>query len=71
MAELTPQIKQHLLVNMNLSRKHIMINNFLGGLAWGFGTVVGASVVVAVIAYILKVIGIFNFLAPILKPPAL
>lgn len=62
MAKVTPQIVQHLTANMNLSRKEIMFNNFLGGLAWGFGTAVGATVVVAVIGYILKSLGIFNTL---------
>ena len=28
--------------------------NFLGGLAWGFGTIIGASVVVAVILNLSK-----------------
>lgn len=34
--------------------------NFLGGLAWGFGTVIGASVVIGIIAWILKGVGVFN-----------
>ncbi len=53
-------IETHLLSNMNLSRKHIMINNFLGGLAWGFGSVVGAVVVVALIGSLLKSVGFFD-----------
>lgn len=68
MVEVTTQIKQHLLTNMNLSRKQIILNNFLGGLAWGFGTVVGASVVAAILIYILKLLGIFNTLQPIINP---
>lgn len=62
MARVTPQMVQHLTANMDLSRKEIMFNNFLGGLAWGFGTAVGATIVVAVIGYILKSLGIFNAL---------
>jgi len=57
----TPQIEQHLKANSNLSKKNIIIGNFLGGLAWGFGTVVGASVVVAILGYILNIFGIFDF----------
>ena len=43
-----------------MSRKDIMLNNFLGGLAWGFGTVVGAGVVVAIIGSILRSLGLFD-----------
>lgn len=33
------------------STKRIIIDNFFGGLAWGLGTVIGASVIVALLAY--------------------
>lgn len=66
--EMTPQIEQHLTANKNMSKKDIMLANFLGGLSWGFGTVVGASVVVALVAWILNLLGVFtaigNFFAP-------
>jgi hypothetical protein len=56
----THQIETHLLANMNLSKKDIMISNFLGGLAWGLGTVVGATIVAAILIYSLKAIGVFE-----------
>lgn len=59
---MTPQIENHLNANMNIKKKDIMIGNFLGGLAWGFGTVVGASVVVAIIGAILNHLGLLDFL---------
>lgn len=59
---MTQQIERHLSANMNMKKRQIMIANFLGGLAWGFGTVVGASVVVAIIGYFLGLFGIFDFL---------
>lgn len=59
---MTPQIEKHLSANMNMSKKNIMLTNFLGGLAWGFGTVVGASLVVAIIGYILGLFGFFDIL---------
>ena len=31
-----------------------MVDNFLGGLAWGLGTFIGASVVVAILAFLLS-----------------
>jgi hypothetical protein len=61
-------IYDHLTANMEIKRKDILISNFLGGLAWGFGTVVGATVVVAILIYILRAVGVFNFLEPLLKP---
>ena len=60
--EATPEIKKHLTANMNISKKEIMVGNFLGGLAWGIGSVVGASVVVGILGYILKMLGVFNTL---------
>lgn len=35
-----------------LSTARVIINNFLGGLAWGFGTVLGATVVVGLVILI-------------------
>lgn len=63
--EATPQIERHLTANMNISKKDIIIGNFLGGLAWGFGTVVGATVVVALIGAVLNLLGVFDFLKTI------
>ncbi len=36
-----------------------MISNFLGGLSWGLGTVIGATVVVAILISVLR---FFNFI---------
>lgn len=58
--ETTPQIEQHLTANMNISKKDIIIGNFLGGLSWGVGSVVGAILVVAILGYILKSLGVFE-----------
>jgi len=38
---------------VHLSPGRLMRNNFLGGLAWGFGTVLGATIVVALVLIIL------------------
>lgn len=54
--EETSSIKAHQSANAYVSKKNIILNNFLGGLAWGFGTVVGATVVVAILAWF------FNFI---------
>ncbi len=54
---MTPQINQHLSANSTMTRKEIMVNNFLGGLSWGFGTVVGATIVAAIVISILRIFG--------------
>ena len=39
---------------IHLATKRLMFNNFMGGLAWGFGTVLGATIVVALVLFILN-----------------
>ncbi|MEX0616762.1 MAG: DUF5665 domain-containing protein [Candidatus Woykebacteria bacterium] len=39
---------------VHLSTGKIMINNFLGGLAWGFGTVLGATIIAALVLFVLS-----------------
>ncbi len=57
---MTPQIDHHLTANAHMKKRDILIGNFLGGLAWGFGTVVGASLVVAMLVYMLRGVGLFD-----------
>ncbi|MBI2577714.1 MAG: hypothetical protein HYV77_02620 [Candidatus Wildermuthbacteria bacterium] len=40
-----------------MSWRRIMLNNFLGGIAWGFGTVMGATVVIALLAVFFNWLG--------------
>lgn len=70
MTVITPQIEHHMSANANISRKEIMLNNFLGGLAWGFGTVVGATVVVAILGFILNLLGVFDAFKMIFGQPS-
>jgi hypothetical protein len=65
---MTPQIEQHLTAYGKMKRKDIMLNNFLGGIAWGFGTVIGASIVAAAIIYLLKSTGVFYFIQQFALP---
>ena len=39
---------------IHISTGKVILNNFLGGLAWGFGTVLGATVVVALVLFVLS-----------------
>jgi len=52
---MTSNIASHLQANTNIKKRDILVSNFLGGLSWGFGSVIGATIVVAIL---LKVIGV-------------
>lgn len=41
-------------VNTNMKKRIIIVNNFLGGLAWGLGSVIGATVIVAILIGLLR-----------------
>lgn len=49
----------HLTAHNFLGVRRIMVNNFLGGLAWGIGSVIGATIVVAILLSIFRT---FNFI---------
>lgn len=40
-----------------LSLRRIVAHNFMAGVAWGFGTVLGATVVVAAILFLFDLLG--------------
>ena len=44
--------------NYILSNRKIILKNFLGGLAWGFGSVLGATIVVALLVGFLKTVNV-------------
>ena len=54
-----------------LPMRKVVLNNFLGGLAWGVGTVLGATLIVGIIILILNRLsalpGIGNFFINILN----
>ena len=39
---------------VHLSPLRLMWNNFLGGIAWGFGVVLGGTLVVAIVLFLLS-----------------
>lgn len=53
----TKQVERHLTANSYVKKKDIVIGNFLGGVAWGLGTVVGATVIVGILVAVLNAIG--------------
>lgn len=52
-------------------KKQLIINNFIGGIAWAFGAVIGVALVVSILGLILKNINfipyIGNFVAGIIE----
>ena len=60
MAEVTKQMAQKLTANLTMTKKDIILANFLGGLSWGVGTVIGASVIVVVFGWVLNILGFFD-----------
>ncbi len=39
---------------VTMSRKDILINNFLGGIFWSLGTLVGATIILGIVGYFLS-----------------
>ena len=58
---MTPQIESHLTAGGRMKRRTIIVNNFLGGLAWGVGSVLGATIVISVLFGVLRN---FDFFIP-------
>jgi len=42
-------------------RKIIFFDNFIGGIAWGIGAIVGLTLIVAVLGFILKNVSLIPF----------
>ena len=39
---------------VNRSKKEIFINNFIGGVAWGLGSIIGFTIIFAIIGYLIS-----------------
>lgn len=55
---MTPEIEKHFTANQSLRKKDIVLGNFLGGLAWGIGSVIGATLIVGILLGLFK--GVIN-----------
>jgi hypothetical protein len=49
--------------NVSLPLRRIMLNNFLGGISWGIGTFVGATLVVGLVLWTLNQAGLLHQLS--------
>lgn len=52
--ETTKEIENHLTASGKMKKRSVIINNFIGGLAWGVGTVLGATVVISILFGVLR-----------------
>ena len=52
-------------------KRHIMLDNFLGGIAWGLGTVVGISLIAVILGFLISKIDLIpiigDWLANVLR----
>lgn len=57
--------------NLHRNKKEIIINNFIGGLAWAVGATAGLAIIVAILGLILQNINLVpfvgNFIADIIN----
>ncbi len=57
--------------NLHRNKKEIIINNFIGGIAWAVGATVGLAIIVAILGMILQNINLVpfvgNFIADIIN----
>lgn len=45
-----------------MTKKQIFANNFLGGVAWGFGSAIGAVILFTILGFILAKINLLPFI---------
>jgi hypothetical protein len=57
--ETTKEIETHLTASGRMKKRQVIINNFIGGLAWGVGTVLGATVIISILFGILRGVDFF------------
>ncbi len=57
--------------NLHKNKKEIIINNFIGGIAWAVGATIGLAIIVAILGLILRNINLVpfvgNFIADIIN----
>lgn len=56
----TPATKK-LTANQGVKKKDVFLANLIGGIAWGLGSVIGATIIVAILVWILTALGLFDF----------
>ena len=52
---------------VSMGRRSLVANNFFGGLAWGFGSALGATVVFALVIWLLGILGAVPFIGSLVN----
>ncbi|HVT01169.1 MAG TPA: DUF5665 domain-containing protein [Patescibacteria group bacterium] len=56
---------------VKMSRKDMIINNFIGGISWTFGATIGIAVIITILTFISKNINLVpfvgNFIAEVIQ----
>lgn len=50
-----------LTANQGVKKREVLMANFIGGIAWGLGSVIGATIIVALLVWVLNILGLFAF----------
>jgi hypothetical protein len=56
-----PEPTKKLTAYQGVKKREVLLANFLGGIAWGLGSVIGATIIVAIIVWVLTTLGLFDF----------
>ncbi|HKC14784.1 MAG TPA: DUF5665 domain-containing protein [Patescibacteria group bacterium] len=43
---------------VEMSRKQIIVNNFIGGISWGLGATIGLAIILAILTLVLKTVNL-------------
>lgn len=47
---------------VEVSKKQIIINNFLGGISWGLGVTIGLGILLAILGFVLSKVNLVPFI---------
>lgn len=50
-----------LTANQGVRKRDVLMANFIGGIAWGLGSVIGATIIVAILVWVLNTLGLFDY----------
>lgn len=49
------------------SKKHIIINNFIGGISWGLGVTIGVGILLTILGFFLSKVNLVPFIGQFLS----
>ncbi len=52
---------------VELRKRHIIINNFIGGIAWGLGATIGLAIILTIIGFIVSKIDLIPIIGKVIS----